>query len=108
MFFTRQAALFVLDTRHQGGHLVGDEMVHPDRDPAAAGLFHESRGLLDRLRPVHLRSCGAGRPPGDVDGRAGRAQLHGDPPPRSAGRSGDQRNLAGQRCLHALSPMANP
>ncbi len=29
------------------------ETVYLDRDPAAAGFIHESRGLFDRLRPVH-------------------------------------------------------
>ena len=68
-----QAALFLFDASHQGRHFVGHEMVHLDRDPTAAGLIHESRSLFDRLRPFHLRSLGAGRSPGDVDGRSGRA-----------------------------------
>ena len=68
-----QAALFVLDASHQGGHFVGHEMVYLDRDPAAAGLIHQSRGILDRFLPVHFRSVGPGRSPGDVDGRSGRA-----------------------------------
>ena len=89
-----QATLFVFDASHQRGHLVGHEMVNLDRDPAAAGLIHESRGLFDRLRSVHFRSLGPRRSPGDVDGRSGRAELHGYAASRPAGRSGDQCNLA--------------
>jgi len=51
-----QAAVFALDASDQGADLVGHEMVYLDRDPAAAGLIHESCGLFDRLRPVHFRS----------------------------------------------------
>jgi hypothetical protein len=80
-------------------------MVYLDRDPAAAGLIDEGRGLFDRLRPVHFRSLGPGRPPGDVDGRSGRTQLHGYAPSRSSGRSGDQCNLACQRCLDGRFPI---
>ena len=67
-----QAVLFAFDASHQRAHLVGDEMVYLDRDSAAAGFIHESRGLFDRLRPVHFRSFVPGRSPGDVDGRSGR------------------------------------
>ena len=89
-----QAALFGFDASHQRAHLGGNEMVHPDRDPAAAGFVDESRGLFDRLRPVHLRSLRPGRSTGDVDGRSGRAQLHGYASSRSPGRSGDQRDFS--------------
>jgi hypothetical protein len=98
-----QAALFAFDASHQGAHRVGDEMVYLDRDPGTAGLIHESRGLFDRLGSVHFRSLGPGRSPGDVDGRSGCTQLHGYSSARSSGRSGDQCNLACQRCLHGLS-----
>ena len=43
-----QAALFAFDPSHQRAHLVGYEMVYLDRDPAAAGVINESRGLFDR------------------------------------------------------------
>ena len=85
-----QCALLGLDAPHERANLLGHEMIDRHRDTAASGLRHERRGLFDRLRPVHLRSLGAGRSTGDVDGRSGRAQLHGDPTPRSAGRSSDQ------------------
>jgi hypothetical protein len=100
-----QAALLVLDSSHQRAHLVGHEMVNLDRDPAAASLIHESCGLFNRLRPVHFRSLGSGRSPGDIDGRSGRTQLHSGPSSRSSGRSGDQCDFAYQRFLHGLSPM---
>jgi len=99
-----QAALFPFDASYQRAHLVGHEMVHLDRDPAATGLIHERRGLFDRLQPVHLRPLGPARSSGDVDSRSGRTQLHGDPSSRSPGRSGDHGNLACQRCLHAAEP----
>jgi hypothetical protein len=84
------------------------EMVYLDRDAATARLVHESCGVLDRLRPVHFRSLRPGRSAGDVDGRSGRTELHGYPSTRSSGRSGDQCNLACQRCLHGLSPIIRP
>ena len=89
-----QAALFAFDPSHQRAHLLGHEMVDPDCDPTATGLVHERRGLFDRLGSVHFRSLRPGCSPGDVDGRAGRAQLHGDASSRAAGRSGDQCDLA--------------
>ena len=95
-----QAALFAFDASHQRANLVGHEMVDLDRDPAAAGLIHESRSLFDRLRPVHLRSLGSGRSPGDIDGRSGRTQLHGYPSSRSSGRSGDQGNFSLKPVTH--------
>ena len=42
----------------QRAHLLGHEVVDPDGDPVATGLVDERGGLLDRLRPVHLRSLG--------------------------------------------------
>ncbi len=99
-----QAALFAFDSSHQRMHLVGHEMINLDRDPAAAGLIDEGSGLLDRLGPVHLRSLGAGRSPGDVHGRSGRTQFHSDPSSRPSGRSGDQCHLACQRNLHVGEP----
>jgi len=68
-----QAALLPFDAGHQRAYLVGYEMVYLDRDPTAAGLIHQGRGLVDRFRPVHFRSLGPGGSPRDVDGRSGRA-----------------------------------
>jgi hypothetical protein len=70
MSFTRVCRLpcFNLDASHQCTYLVGHEMVHLNRDPAATGLIHESRGLFDRLRLVHFRSFGSAHSP-DVAGR---------------------------------------
>jgi hypothetical protein len=96
-----ERALLAFDAGHQRVHLLGPQMVAPDRDPAAACLVHQGRGLLDRLRPVQLRTLGSARSPGDVHGRSRRAQVHGYPPARSPGGSGDQRDLACQRRLHA-------
>ena len=100
-----QAALFGFDASHQGANLVGHEMVYLDRDPAAAGFIHESRGLFDRLRPVHFRSLGPGGSPGDVDGRSGRAQLHGDPSSRASGRSRDQCDFSFESLVHHFTPL---
>ena len=99
-----QGTLLAVDASHERAHRIGHEVVHLHRDPPAAGPFHELRRLLDGLRPVHLRPPRAGRAPGDVDGRAGRAELDGDPSPRPAGRSRDQRHLARQRARHGASP----
>ena len=79
-----QRALLGVDARDQRAHLLGHEVVDLDRDAAAAGRVDERGGLLDRLRPVHLRPLRARRAPGAVDGRAGRAELHGDAAPRAA------------------------
>src|ERR1700738_2424156 len=61
-----------LSMRFTSAHFVGDEMVYPDCDPAAAGLIHKSCGLFYGLWPVHFRSFGVARAPSDVDGRSGR------------------------------------
>jgi hypothetical protein len=99
-----QRALLVFDPRHQRADLLGHQVVDPDRDAALSGLIHEGRGLFDRLRPVHFRSLGLGRSPGDVDGRSRRAELHGDAASRSPACSGDQCNLACERSSHASTP----
>ncbi len=85
---------------HQRSDLLGHEVVDPHRDPAAPGVVHERSGLLDGLGPVHLRALVPARAAGDVDGRAGGAELHRDPPTRPSGPSGDQRHLARQPWLH--------
>ena len=53
-----QRPLLVADALHQRRHLVGDEVVDLDRDAAAARGVDQLGGLLDRLRPVHLRPLG--------------------------------------------------
>jgi hypothetical protein len=74
----------------------GHQMVDLDREAAAPGLVHQGRRLLDRLGPVQLRPLGPGGPPGDLEGRAGRAQLHRDAPPRAPRGPGHQGHPSGQ------------
>jgi hypothetical protein len=95
-----KSVLFGFDARDERANLLGHEMIDLDRYAAPSGLLHKRRGFLDRLRPVHLRSLCAGRPPGNVDGRSGRPQLYGYPASRSSGRSSDQGNLACERVSH--------
>lgn len=95
-----QVALVAPDARHERADLRGHEVVHPDRDPVAARLVHESCGLLDGLRAVHLRPPGRGRPPGHIDGCSGRSQLNGDPTARTSRGPGDQGHSPCQRCPH--------
>ena len=92
-----QRALLGVDAIDERLDLVGHEVVDRDGDPPPAGGVDQLGRLLDRLRPVHLRAlrpCGA---PGAVHGGAGRAQLHGDPPPGGPGGAGDEGDPPGQR-----------
>ena len=73
------------------------EVVDRDRDPVAAGGVHELGGLLDRLRPVVLRTALAGGAAGAVDGRARLSQRHGRAAPGAARRARDERHLAVER-----------
>ena len=63
---------------------------------AAAGALDERRGLLERLGTVHRRSPPAGAAPGDVDGRAGGAQLDRDRTAASASGAGDDGDVVGE------------
>ena len=98
-----QGALLVVDSRHQGAHRVRHEVVDLDGDATAARFVHERRGLLDRLRTVHLGWLGLRGATGDVHGGSGRAELYGDPASRSAGGSGHERHLAGKGFQHPFS-----
>ena len=91
------------DALHQPLHLLRHQVVDPQRDAPPAGRGDQVRRLLDRLRAGVLGLLRARRPPGDVDGGPGRAQLHGDPPPRPARPAGDQRHLPLQRLPALLS-----
>lgn len=91
-----QSALFALDALDQPLDFVRYEMVDPNCDAAAAGLVHQGCGLFDGLRPVHFRSLRTAASPGDVDGGAGRAQLHGDAASPASRRAGHQRHFACQ------------
>ena len=71
--------------------------------PRPPAVVDQRGGLLDRLRPVHLRPLRPRRAPGHVDGRAGRAELHRDPSPGRPGAAGDQRDPARQRFTHAAN-----
>ena len=95
-----QRPLLRLDARYERANFFGHEVVNPHRNAAPSGLLYELGGFLDRLRPVHFRPFGARGSPGDVDGRAGRAQLNGYPAPRASGRTGDQRDPASERFFH--------
>jgi hypothetical protein len=83
-------------------YLVGDEMIDLDRDSVAASLVHESRGLLDGLRPIHLRPLRPGGPSRDINRRTGRAELHRDAPAGTTCGSRDQCDLPRQRRLHRV------
>jgi hypothetical protein len=94
-----QRTLLLLDPVDQGPDLLGVQMIHRYGDPVTTGLVDQGRGLLDRLRPVHLRPASLRAAPGHVHGRAGGTELDRDPAPGRPGRPGHQRHLSRQR-LH--------
>ena len=58
-----QGALLAFDASDEALHLRGHEVIDLHRDAAATGRVHQLGGLLDRLRPVHLRrACRVVRP----------------------------------------------
>ena len=93
--------LLALDAAHQRADLLRHEMVHLDRDPAAAGLVDRAaavssivsgRFISDRwlavVRPVQYTVAPAA------------PELDRDPASRAARRTGDQRHPARQRSAH--------
>ncbi|MDF3050938.1 MAG: hypothetical protein K0R87_2576 [Pseudonocardia sp.] len=79
------------DAFGQSADLDGVEVVDLDRDPGAAELGDEIRGLLDRLGPVVVGAT-PGRPAGPArahDGRAGLTERGCDASSCSAGGAGD-------------------
>jgi len=78
------------DPVDEGSNFSGHEVVDRDGDSPAPGPVHKFRSLLDCLGPVHLGPAGAGGAAGDVDRRAGGAELDGDSSPGAPRGSGDQ------------------
>ena len=90
-----------LDARDQRRDLRRVEVVDRDRDALPARLAHQLGGLLDRLRPVHLRARPRVLRP--VRRRwPGLAEPDGDAAPAPAGRPRHERDLA----RHAHHPSA--
>jgi hypothetical protein len=81
-------------------HLARLQMVDRHCDPIAAGVRHELGGFLDRLRPVVLRTSLGGAAARAVDRRACLSERDRRAPSGSAGRAGDERDLAVERSSH--------
>jgi hypothetical protein len=47
-----ETALFAIDAIDESAHLLRNETIHLDWDPAAAGFIDERGSLFDPLRPV--------------------------------------------------------
>ena len=69
------------------------EVVDPHGDALTTRRGHQLGGLLDRLRPVHLRALLARGPAGHVHGHAQPTQLDRDGPAGRPRTSGDERHL---------------
>ena len=99
-----QPATLLFDPREQRADRGIVSVVDLHRDAPAAGRVDQGGRLLDRLGPVHLRSLRSRRSSRDVDGRPGSAELHRDSASGASGRSGDERDSAGEGSLHAGDP----
>ncbi|GAA1656287.1 hypothetical protein GCM10009828_102560 [Actinoplanes couchii] len=79
-------------------------MIDLNGDPGPPGSGDQLRRLLDRLRPVHLRTLLPGGAPGRVDGRTPGPQLNGDLPPSATRRPGNESNFPCQILFHEPDP----
>ena len=104
------------DALDQFAHLVGNEMIDRHGNALAARSRDKLGGFFDGFGPLVFGLAFSRRAAGDVDRRAGRAQLHCDSPARSARCARNQRHLAfqGHAVLHigvsisGARPLASP
>ena len=89
-----QSTVLCLDARHKVIHRRQVQVIDAEGAALPPGRLHQLAGLLDGLRPIHIRwASHATAAPRRVHKGAGSAELNGDGTSCSAGGAGHQRDL---------------